>query len=73
MTQKPIVVGFGISNGSQAAEAARLADGVAVGSAFVKIMSESHSIPKRLENLKKLSQEISNAIHNKELTEEDKI
>ncbi len=35
-TQLPICVGFGISNARQAAEVARLADGVVVGSALVQ-------------------------------------
>jgi len=36
----PVVVGFGISTPSQAAEAARAADGVVVGSAIVKLFEE---------------------------------
>ncbi len=37
----PIAVGFGISTPNQAAELAPLADGVVVGSAFVKLIAES--------------------------------
>ncbi len=37
-TGKPVAVGFGISNPSQASEAAKWADGVVIGSAFVKII-----------------------------------
>lgn len=36
ITDTPICVGLGVSNGDQAAEVARYADGVIVGSAFVK-------------------------------------
>lgn len=38
-TDLPIAVGLGVSNGSQAAEIAEYADGVIVGSAFVKAAS----------------------------------
>jgi tryptophan synthase alpha chain len=37
----PICVGFGISRAEQAASVARLADGVAVGSAIVRAAGES--------------------------------
>ena len=40
-TQLPICVGFGISDGNQAAAAAKLADGVVVGSALVKAADKS--------------------------------
>ena len=36
VTDLPIGVGLGVSNGAQAAELARYADGVIVGSAFVR-------------------------------------
>ena len=38
----PVVVGFGISNPAQAAEIASLGDGIVVGSAFIKEISEGH-------------------------------
>ncbi|MDQ6830859.1 MAG: tryptophan synthase subunit alpha [Gemmatimonadota bacterium] len=41
VTGLPICVGFGISNAEQAADAARFADGVAVGSAVVRAAEES--------------------------------
>ncbi|HUH65423.1 MAG TPA: tryptophan synthase subunit alpha [Syntrophales bacterium] len=40
-TELPLVVGFGISTPLQAREAASSADGVVVGSAFVRLISES--------------------------------
>jgi tryptophan synthase alpha chain len=40
-TTLPIAIGFGISTPAQAAAAARLADGVVVGSALVRAASES--------------------------------
>lgn len=39
-TSTPVVAGFGISDPAQAAEAARLADGVVVGSALVKLFEQ---------------------------------
>lgn len=39
-TEKPIAVGFGVSNPEQAKEIARLADGVIVGSAIVNIVEK---------------------------------
>jgi tryptophan synthase alpha chain len=44
MTRKPIAVGFGISTPEEASEIAAFADGVIVGSAFVKLISEGKSI-----------------------------
>lgn len=43
VTSKPLAVGFGISKPEQAAEAGRLADGIVVGSAFVRIVEEHGS------------------------------
>jgi tryptophan synthase alpha chain len=40
-TDRPLVVGFGISNVEQARRVARIADGVIVGSAIVKLAGES--------------------------------
>ena len=40
LVDKPIVVGFGISSGAQAAQVSSLVEGVVVGSAFVKLMGE---------------------------------
>jgi tryptophan synthase alpha chain len=39
-TDKPVIVGFGISNAEQASAVAAMADGVIVGSAFVRIIEE---------------------------------
>lgn len=51
-TATPKAVGFGISNGRQAAEIIRAgADGVIVGSAFVDIIAKGEDVPGRLEAL----------------------
>jgi tryptophan synthase alpha chain len=52
----PLAVGFGISNGAQAAAVGKLADGVIVGSALVKKSAQS------LDALKELASEIRNAL-----------
>ncbi len=44
ITRKPIAVGFGISNPEEATVVAELADGVIVGSAIVKLISEGRDI-----------------------------
>lgn len=41
ITAKPVCVGFGISNPQQAAEVARIADGVIVGSAIIKVIARN--------------------------------
>ena len=48
----PVGVGLGVSNGAQAAEVASYADGVIVGSAFVRTLLDA---PSRAEGLKALS------------------
>ena len=41
VTTKPVCVGFGVSNPQQARETARLADGVIVGSAIIKVIERN--------------------------------
>ena len=43
LTNKPVLVGVGVSTPDQAVEASRVADGVVVGSAFVRRMLEGAS------------------------------
>jgi tryptophan synthase alpha chain len=47
-TAAPVCVGFGISNAAQAREVARIADGVIVGSALVRMLEEAPDAPDRL-------------------------
>ena len=60
LTSKPVCVGFGISNPRQAAQVARFADGVIVGSAIVEIIRKENNskaisaqVIKFLRNLRK--------------------
>ncbi|MGB3807607.1 MAG: tryptophan synthase subunit alpha [Erythrobacter sp.] len=51
-TDLPVAVGFGVRTPEQAAEIARVADGVVVGSALVDLVAEhSHDAPARLQEL----------------------
>jgi tryptophan synthase alpha chain len=43
VTDKPVCVGLGVSHGAQAAGVAAFADGVIVGSAFVKAVDGAES------------------------------
>jgi len=49
-TRMPVVVGFGISTPQQAAEIAPYADGIVIGSAFVRLIEE-HSTDNNLVNI----------------------
>jgi tryptophan synthase alpha chain len=51
-TRKPTVVGFGISNHKEASNVAALADGVVVGSALVRLISEGRSIKALVKKIK---------------------
>ena len=51
VTDLPLAVGFGISNADQACQVGSLADAVAVGSAFVRIVEENVAAEQKLEAL----------------------
>lgn len=61
VTDKSVAVGFGISNAKQAGELARIADGVIVGSAIVKIVGAKQAVIKRVAAF---SKNLARAIHN---------
>jgi tryptophan synthase alpha chain len=53
-TSLPLAVGFGVSKPEHAAEIASYADGVVVGSAFMRLIEENLAapdLPQRLEDL----------------------
>jgi len=60
ITSKPVAVGFGVSNSSQAREIAKSADGVIVGSAIVKIIGEKKNMIPRVSKFSKI---LAEAIH----------
>jgi tryptophan synthase alpha chain len=61
LTNKPVAVGFGISTGEQAAQVARLADAVVVGSAFVKLLAQP-DLEAGFREMKRLAREIREGI-----------
>ena len=62
-TSLPIVVGFGISNPSQAAQVAAWADGVVVGSAIVRKIGELGNDPALSQKLHDFVAPIAWAVH----------
>lgn len=52
-TNKPVAVGFGISNPAEAATVAELADGIIIGSAIVKLIAQGKSIKGFIRNIRK--------------------
>ena len=52
-TKKPVAVGFGISNPQEASTVAKLADGVIIGSAIVKLIDKSKNIKAFVKNIRK--------------------
>jgi tryptophan synthase alpha chain len=61
-TELPIAVGFGISTPEQARQVASLADGIVVGSAFVKIIEESPDIDAAESRISTLARSLAGAI-----------
>jgi tryptophan synthase alpha chain len=59
MTSSPICVGLGVSTGAQAAQVAAFADGVIVGSALVRCLSDAGSPEEGLTSLRKLTAELA--------------
>ena len=54
----PVCVGLGVSNGEQAAEVASFADGVIVGSAYVREMLEGRGA----DGVRALSEELAKGV-----------
>ena len=55
----PVAVGLGVSNADQAHEVASYADGVIVGSAFIRQIQESNSLAEGLDRVKSLAQSLA--------------
>lgn len=62
VTETPLVVGFGISTPEQAAEVGRLADGVVVGSAFVRLVEQNLHSPDLEQKLEEFARSLSHAL-----------
>ena len=61
-TDLPVCVGLGVSNGAQAAQVAAFADGVIVGSAFVRRLLEASNPETGLKAVRELAEELSEAV-----------
>lgn len=61
-TDSPVCVGLGVSTAQQAAEVAQYADGVIVGSAFVRLVLEANSVPEACAAVRDLATDMSAAI-----------
>ncbi|MFF4405489.1 tryptophan synthase subunit alpha [Streptomyces sp. NPDC001262] len=62
VTDLPVCVGLGVSNARQAAEVARFADGVIVGSAFVKRLLDAPDLESGLAAVRTLAGELAEGV-----------
>lgn len=62
VTDLPICVGLGVSNGDQAAEVGAYADGVIVGSALVRCLTEADDLESGLKALRELVEELADGV-----------
>lgn len=60
---KPVCVGFGISNAAQIREIKPYCDGIIVGSAIIKIISENLNNPNLVQKIKDFSKKLAEAVH----------
>jgi tryptophan synthase alpha chain len=58
-TDRPICVGLGVSTGEQAAEVAAYADGVIVGSAFVRRLLDARDLARGVDAVRELAAELA--------------
>lgn len=63
VTSLPLVAGFGISTPAQAALVGRMADGVAVGSAIVRLIEQNQNSPGLENKLESFARGLSSALH----------
>jgi tryptophan synthase alpha chain len=61
-TDLPVAVGLGVSNGAQAAQVATFADGVIVGSAFVRRLLEADSSAAATQAITDLTTELAASV-----------
>ena len=62
VTNLPIAVGLGVSTAEQAADVAKFADGVIVGSAFIKLVLQAPDITQACKNVTLLARELSDGV-----------
>lgn len=61
-TDTPVAVGLGVSTKEQAHEVAQYADGVIVGSAFIRKIQESDSIEEGLKGIRELAESLAEGV-----------
>lgn len=66
VTQLPVAVGLGVSSGEQAAEVAEFADGVIVGSAFVRRMIEATDTAAAASSVATLAAELAEGVRRRQ-------
>jgi len=64
MTKKPICVGFGVSKLEQAKAIAKVADGVIVGSAIIKVIAQNLRNKNLIGKVSRFTKTLAEAIHN---------
>lgn len=62
VSDRPVAVGLGISTGAQAAQVAAYADGVIVGSAFVRTLLDAPSADAGLDDLRRLTAALADGV-----------
>ena len=62
VTDLPIAVGLGVSTGDQACEVAQYADGVIVGSAFVRRILQASDLPAAVESVRELAGDLARGV-----------
>jgi tryptophan synthase alpha chain len=64
-TDLPVAVGLGVSNKNQAQQVAAFADGVIVGSAFVRRLLDAHDQATAIAEVSKLATDLAAGIHDR--------
>ena len=62
VTDLPIAVGLGVSTAEQAASVAKFADGVILGSAFIKLVLQAPDIAQACKSVTLLARELSEGV-----------
>ena len=62
VTDLPICVGLGVSDGAQAAEIAQFADGVIAGSAFVRALANAPDVPTALSAVQAVAHDLATGV-----------
>ncbi len=62
VTDLPIAVGLGVSTPEQASEVAQYADGVIVGSAFIRLLQEAHNPQDGIAKVRALAQDLAKGL-----------